>query len=242
MDLSQHPSPTRLIGAVDATWPAAETRTVGGWTLRRGEGGGQRVSAASGHGEIGAAVHAMRTWGQPPLFRVGPDDTATDNALEQAGYVVHDQTVLYAAKAEALVGDTSHTAAAYRCQFRPAIMEEIWQKGGIGPARLAVMDRASGASCFLMSRAGDRPAGVAFLALDQEVAMIHAIEVLPEFRRQGAGVLLMELAARMAGELGAEWLALAVTAANGPARALYDRMGMRPVGQYHYRRLPGEGS
>ncbi len=37
-------------------------------------------------------------------------------------------------------------------------------------------------------------------------------------------------------------LALAVTARNAPARALYDRMGMTEAGGYHYRIAPAEGA
>ena len=44
-----------LFAAVDATWPAAEDTQVGGWTIRDGRGGGQRVSAASGIGDIAVA-------------------------------------------------------------------------------------------------------------------------------------------------------------------------------------------
>ena len=106
------------------------------------------------------------------------------------------------------------------------------------PARRAIMDRALGPKMFLMSRASEKPAGVAFFAVDGDVAMIHAIEVLPALRRQGGGVLLMELAARMALEHGAETLALAVTQANTGACALYERLGMAVAGQYHYRLHP----
>ena len=87
----------------------------------------------------------------------------------------------------------------------------------------------------LMSRANDRPVGAAFVAVDGEVAMIHAIEVAKAHRRKGGAVRLMQGAARFAAENGAEWLALAVTEANSGARALYERLGMADAGGYHYR-------
>jgi ribosomal protein S18 acetylase RimI-like enzyme len=69
--------------------------------------------------------------------------------------------------------------------------------------------------------------------------MIHAIEIAPEHRRKGGGALLMRGAASFAAEQGAQWLALAVTEANAPARALYERLGIALAGSYHYRIASG---
>ncbi|HET7410249.1 MAG TPA: GNAT family N-acetyltransferase, partial [Paracoccaceae bacterium] len=153
-------------------------------------------------------------------------------------YALIDPVVIYAGPVGRLAGHEPHMAAVYRAQAAPAIMEEIWAAGDIGPGRLAVMERVAGPGVRLLSRAGDTPCGAAFVGVDGEVAMIHAIEVLAGFRRRGAGRLLIEGAARFAAEAGADWLALAVTEANAPARALYDRLGMAEAGHYHYRIAP----
>ncbi len=145
------PDSARIMAAIDATWPPAEMVEDQGWVLRRGGGGGKRVSAASGTGDIGAAEGAMRAWGQDPMFRLIPEDGALDAALAAQGYGVVDPVALYAAPVAALIGDASHIAAAYTCQFRPAIIGEIWQEGGIGPARLAIMDRARGPKARLQT-------------------------------------------------------------------------------------------
>ena len=232
------PDSARIMSAIDATWAPAEMALRDGWVLRRGAGGGKRVSAASGRGDIALAEAAMRDWNQQPMFRLIPSDEALDAELAARGYEVVDPVTLYVARVDTLTGEQSHIAAAYRCAFRPAVMEEIWDAGGIGPARRAIMDRVTGAKLFLMSRADDTPAGAAFVAVDGEVAMIHAIEVLPHLRRQGAARLLIEVAARFAEEHGAGWLALAVTDANGPANGLYRALGMHAAGQYHYRIHP----
>jgi N-acetylglutamate synthase len=100
------------------------------------------------------------------------------------------------------------------------------------------MARPSGPRMTLMARADDRPVGVAFVALDDDIAMIHAIEVAPRHRRKGGGGLLMRGAASFAAEHGAGWLTLAVTEANAPARALYEGLGMALAGRYHYRIAP----
>ena len=242
---SRAPDAARLLDAVDATWPPAETVDRGGWRLRRGAGGGKRVSAASalgdGGGDVAEAEAAMLAWGQPPLFRLGAADAGLDGDLARRGHAVVEPVVLYAAPAGRLAGEGSHMAACYRVDGLPAILEEIWDAGGIGPARRAVMDRVALQKTRLLSRADDIPCGAAFVAVDGEVAMIHAIEVLPRLRRRGAARLLMQGAARFAAEHGAEWLALAVTEANAPARALYAGLGMIEAGGYHYRMAPDAG-
>ena len=233
------PGSHRLMTAIDATWPAAEMRDHGGWVLRRGAGGGKRVSAASGSGDIADAVAGMAAWRQGPIFRLTPEDDALDTALDAEGYAIVDPVALYTGAATALTGQDSLQAKLYTASMRPALMEEIWRAGGIGPDRLAIMDRCAVPRAFLLSRAEDSPCGAAFVAIDGDVAMIHAIEVLTRWRRRGAGALLIQGAARFAVAQGARWLSLAVTEANAPARALYDRLGMRVTGRYHYRHLPG---
>ena len=46
-----------------------------------------------------------------------------------------------------------------------AIACDLWAEGGIGPARLAVMDRVEGAKSVILGRANDRASGVAFVAV-----------------------------------------------------------------------------
>lgn len=243
-DTATLPDNARLMAAMDATWPAAGQMRAGGWLLRDGAGGGQRVSAASPADDatwrstLAEAEAAMQTRGQTPLFRLTPADGACDAALAAQDYRLHDPVVFYAAPAADLAGEGAHMAALCRAAFPPAIMEEIWADGGIGPGRLAVMTRAAGPAMRLLSRAGDSPCGVAFVAIDDDMAMVHAIEVAPRHRRRGAARLLMEGAARFALEHGAAWLTLAVTKANAPARTLYERLGMAEAGSYHYRIAP----
>ena len=97
------------------------------------------------------------------------------------------------------------------------------------------MDRVQGPKTALLARTGDRPAGVAFVACHGTEAMIHALEVRPDQRRQGVGQSLLQAAANWAADQGAARLSLVVTRQNAAARALYARLGMCLVGQYHYR-------
>ena len=237
----------RLLDAIDATWPAAETLARDGWVFRRGGGGGKRVSAASLPMREGVDVRAedlpdldmaeyqMRAWKQPPLFRIAPWERGLDRRLAMAGYKVIDPVAIYSAPLAALKDTSDETARVIRASTDVAIVREIWAQGGIGDARRAVMDRAAGEKVTLLARLGDRPVGCAFVARDGEVAMIHAIEVLPEARRQGIGEMLLRGGANWADGLGAQVLALAVVKDNRPACALYEKLGMSVGSAYHYR-------
>lgn len=228
----------RLMAALDGTWVAAEHRIAGGWLLRRGEGAGRRVSCATalaGDADPADAVAGLAAWGQAPVFRVTPAEVALDARLAAAGYGRIDPTLVYAGPSAVLALRDPGGLAAIRSALPLARMAEIWDAGGIGPARRAVMARSGAARTWLLGRAEDRAAGAAFVAVADGVGMLHALEVAPWARGRGVGRGLTAAAASWVAEQGAGIFALAVTAANVPARALYDGLGLTPAAAYHYR-------
>ena len=228
-----------LFAANEATWPAQRRLAVGGFTLREGGGGGRRVSSATCDGDwtddqLDQAEAAMTGLGQPLQFMIRPGDETLDTGLAQRGYRVADPTVIYAAPIAALA-PAPDPMTAFPHWPPLAITQTLWAEAGIGPARLAIMHRAPTPRAALLGRSGDRPAGVAFVAVHEGTAMLHALAVPEPMRRAGVGRNLLRRAAIWAGENGAMTLGLAVTEANAPARALYASLGMKAVGQYHYR-------
>lgn len=231
-------SPDALADAMEAAWPPASSWRHGPFLLRDGAGGGKRVSAATVEAvwtlpDLIAAETAMQDRGDAALFLLRPQDSGLDAALAARGYAVIDPVVAYAISTQAL---TAPPRMATFPHWPPLhIATELWAGGHIGPARLAVMHRAAGPKTAILARSSDRAVGVAFVALHQNVAMLHALEVSPAFRRQGSAQNILRAAAVWAGQHGADTLALAVTQANKPARSLYASLGMQGVGQYHYR-------
>ena len=235
-------TPDALAAVAEATWPPFAVTRVGPWLLREGCGGGQRVSAASvagawAEGDIAQAEAGMRTLGQAPLFVIRDGDGALDAALAARGFALHDPVVAYAAPVAELAaeGPPFLTACAHWPPLQVA--RQIWAEGGIGPARVAVMDRVAGPKTCILGRTGDRAAGAAFTAIHGDVAMLHAVEVAPALRRQGCGHNMLRAAAGWARDHGAATLALLVTERNLAARALYASLNMQVVGQYHYRKI-----
>lgn len=231
------PDEDRLLAALEATWPAAGLSHAGGFLIRDGKGGGKRVSAATPQGgaqDLDAADAAMRALGQAPLYMLRDGDAALDAELAGRGLVVVDPVSLYVAPVATVAAEIPKVRV-FDVWEPLAICAEIWAEAGIGPARLAVMHRAKGPKTALLSRLGQMPAGTGFVACDGEVAMVHALEVRPEARRNGLARHMMQHAAAWAGRNGATHLALAVTRANGGANALYSSLGMKVAGGYHYR-------
>lgn len=233
----------KLYEVIDHTWPAAAYVSSGPWVLRDGQGGGKRVSAATADGpvtesDIALAESGLAAMGQPPLFMIRKGQDDLDRLLDQRGFAVIDPVVGYACPTEMLCDIPMPRVTVLEVWEPLAIMREIWATGGIGPARLAVMDRAEGPKVALLGRFADKPAGVAFVAIHDGVAMLHALEILPHQRRQGMGVWFMRAAALWAQKHGAHTLSVICVRDNIGANALYTSLGMQPVGQYHYRYLP----
>ncbi|MGO4908455.1 GNAT family N-acetyltransferase [Pseudorhodobacter sp. W20_MBD10_FR17] len=234
-------TPAQIYDVLEHTWPAASLRSTGPWMIREGAGGGQRVSAATAEAavtdnDIAGAEAAMQALGQDALFMIRHSDIALDLLLAARGYVLHDPVVVYAAPVAALALPAPTAMSAFATWPPLSIAAQIWADAGIGPGRLAVMDRAKGPKTTILGRVNDRASGVAFVACHANAAMLHALEVCPSQRRQGSANNIMRMAAGWAQDQGAEMLCLAVTQANTVARSLYASLGMEAVGQYHYRK------
>jgi GNAT superfamily N-acetyltransferase len=239
------PAPSQLFEAIEATWPAAEVIPEGVWLLRDGKGGGKRVSAATAMGpvsdaDIAEAEAAMARLGQRPLFRVREGEAALDALLAARGYGVLDPTDVLVLPVARLTDVKVPPVTTFTIWEPLAIMRDIWAQGGIGPARIEVMARAT-CKTGILARWNEKPAGVGFVAVQGNVAMVHAVEVLPQQRRQGVAGWIMRAAAFWAQAQGAQTLVVLCTQANGGAQRLYSALGFVRAGHYHYRQRPTEG-
>ncbi|KIN62503.1 Acetyltransferase, gnat family [Sulfitobacter noctilucicola] len=236
------PSVTRLYEVCEHTWPAAREWTSGAFTLRDGQGGGKRVSAATAikdasEQDIAGAEQAMKAIGQTPLFMIREGEEALDALLEARGYQVIDPVILYTLPIEKLTDVPIPRVTAFNLWEPLAIMREIWAAGGVGPARIAVMERAK-VKTAILSRWNEKPGGVAFAAVHDHVCMVHAVEVLPHQRRQGVAQWMMRRAAFWGKSQGATHLSVLCVEQNEGANALYRALGFCEVGRYHYRIRP----
>ena len=228
-----------LARAFEETWPAADYADAGGFRVGRGLGAGGRVGSARAVGawtpaDIARAEAIHRIWDQRPLFRALDSDAPLIAALTGAGYRHETPTAILAAPVAALTDLAIPDLTTFAVWPPLAIQRDIWAAGNINAARQAVMGRVAGPKAAILARIDDRAAGAAFAAISGDVAMVHAVEVLPAFRRRGLAGWIMRQAALWAAERGATRLGLAVSRANAGARASYDRLGFTEAAGYAY--------
>lgn len=228
-----------LSRAFEATWPAADYAQAGGFTVGRGLGAGGRVSSARVTGawsdaDIDAAIATHRMWDQSPIFRVMDDDAALIAALTARGFQRATPTAILTAETDSLTDRDLPPVTAFAVWPPMAIQRDIWTASGIGPARQQVMDRAPQPKTALLGRIEDRAAGAGFVAVSDGIAMLHALEILPDWRRLGLAEWLVRKAAFWAAEQGASRLALAVARHNAPALTLYRKLGFTEAAGYSY--------
>jgi len=235
-----------VIGAADcglalaATWPPLACRALGPVMLRRGAGGGKRVSAATVDGpftlaDLEAGELAMREMGQTPLYMIREGEDALDRALAGRGYRVVDPVLVLAGDAGVVASGGAPAMSSFVAWPALAIAVKIWAAGGIGAARVAVMERVAGVKTSILARQNDRAAGAAFVALWRDIAMLHALQVVPEQRRQGVAHNILRAAASWSLEQGAHVFSAVTTGGNLPAQAVFSSLGMKIVVKYHYR-------
>ena len=229
-----------ILTALDATWPAAARRSTGPWIIRDGQGGGKRVSAATPNSDwtpadIQTAEAAMHDLEQTPLFMITDQDQGLDQALAYAGYDIVDPVNIYSTSVGTLTTERPPKVSMFSVWPPLAIEIDMWADGSISEARVNVMKRVRGPKTSILARWNDHPAGVGFAAVHGNDAFVHAVEIRNHQRQQGVARWLMKQAAFWAAEQGASQLNVACTKANVAANALYRSIGMKVVGEYHYR-------
>ncbi|MFQ1701064.1 GNAT family N-acetyltransferase [Loktanella agnita] len=236
------PNVHKLYAVIEGTWPAAVKQALGPWSIRLDDSGSSRVGAATAEApvtedDLPIAEEAMRDGGQAPLFMIRAGEADLDAMLAARGYVIKDPVNLYAVPVAALTQERPPPVTTFEVWPPLAVQREIWQDGGVGPGRIAIMDRARQPKTTILGRLNDQPAGTLFVGIAGDCAMIHALEIAVAHRRQGLARHMSVAAAFWAQAQGADYLTLVTTQSNGAANPLYTSLGMTLVGQYHYRIL-----
>ncbi len=231
-----------LYDVIDATWPAARVERLGPVTLREGRGGGSRVSAATVDGafepaDLENAISTMRQMGQVPLFMIRDGDDTLDHWLAEHDFKVKDPVFIRTGRTSDLAETVLPRVTTFTVWPPLAIQKDIWAEGGINAPRLAIMSRVAEPKTAIFGRVDDQPAASAFVATHGEYAMLHALEVQLEHRRKGLAKWMMYQAGQWALRHKAQKLAVLVTQSNLAANALYDQLGLKIAGGYHYREL-----
>ena len=183
---------------------------------------------------------AMLLFQELLLLMIRGEDSVLDLDFAYRGFWIFDTVQVLAEEVVKLTDVPIPPVTTFSVWEPLAFMREFWAQGGVGPARLDVMARADTKTAVL-ARANDRPSGVGFVAVNEDIAMVHAVEVLPQQRRRGVAQWIMRQSAFWAQEQGARTMAVLCTEANKPALSLYSALGFASVGKYHYRMSAKDG-
>jgi len=232
-------------------FPSLKQAILDGWLLRFSKGVSRRANSANPLTREFAPPHAVveqieavyRRQGQPTIFRV-PSllAAALDEPLTERGYGREGETcVLHGA----MDGVTATPDPAVELSAEPspewlAVMSEFQ---GHTEAHRAVYRRIVGAvavpAAFAGLRIDGRLVALAYGAVSDGLLCYESVVTDAARRRQGLGWRVVASVAAWGRAQGARGVCLQVEASNTPARALYDRFGLKTeLYRYGYRRQP----
>ncbi|MFV0294150.1 MAG: GNAT family N-acetyltransferase [Paracoccus sp. (in: a-proteobacteria)] len=226
--------------ALEASWPAAKYAMAGTFHAGCAQDGGMRVNSARPvtpnwiEDDIQQVEAIQARWNQPPTIQVSADDRRLAELLNASGWQARTPTLIMSAPVTALTDRQVPPVTSFALWPPLAIQRELWAELGIGPARQAIIERVSLPKAAILGRVDDRAAGVAFIAACDKLAVLHALEIVPNLRRKGLAGWIIRKAAFWAGTHGCKALCLAVTRDNSPAITLYRGLGFTETGGYSY--------
>ena len=259
---------TDLQRVMASHWQAFEAERLGGWLLRASGGFTGRANSVLALGSPSldpdaALTHAVgwyRERGLPAKVSVASPDPKADprvdpdagpaavlrRAATDAGWHLVDDgsALVMTARTAALrhLGSTDLLPAGMTVAVDddpgPGWLANYRYRGQeLPPAALALL-RSAPQQVFVSIREGDETVAVARGSLGGGWAGLTAVEVVPERRRRGLGVVLLGTVARWAVGAGATCLYLQVADSNTTAQQLYRRAGFAVQHRYDYLQEP----
>ena len=232
-------------------FPSLKQVLAGDFLLRFARGVSRRANSANPlraePGDIaraiGVAERLYRAQTQATIFRVPSIvDPALDGELARRGYTAEGETcVIYAPIAE--VAAASDPEIELLTAPEPEWLDAMSSLQGHSREHGAIYGRIVEAiaipACFALLRMDGQAVALAYGAMHDGLLCYESVITDPAYRRQGLAWRVISALAGWARDAGAEGACLQVEAGNAPARALYDRFGLRTeLYRYHYGREP----
>ena len=226
-------------------WPAVSVTHRDGWLLR----------CSSGHTKRANCVHMLHpgeepvadkiSWveehyrhrGLPPIFRMTPlTPRGVEEILTSRGYRVVEPSLVKLGKIEA--DWHQHDNVLFSALDNSRWIENFARAAKLTPVHAVVLHQMlrAVAPASILAHLEEDGAPVAFGMAVVENGCVGFFEMLtlPEVRRHGYAAAIMESLFAWARDQGASMGTLQVVETNSPARALYERFGMRTLYGYHY--------
>lgn len=230
-------------------WPAPETRRLGGWRLRAGEGWTGRANSVLPLGEpdrpLEEALAEVGDWygrrGLAPRFQLPlPLCAGLDGELADRDWPAYNPTLVRVADVARVLaaGPAATGLPTPSLRARPDarwLAAYHYRGGGALPPVAARIMSAAADPIFATLQMDGSVAGIARAVVDEGWCGVTALEVLPDRRRRGVGRHLVGAVVSWAAGRGACRVYLQVAEDNAPAHEMYDRLGFVTSHHYHYR-------
>jgi N-acetylglutamate synthase len=236
----------RIEEAALSAWPAPQQMLYDGWLLRFAEGYSKRVNAVnvrySSHfpldEKIAYCEAAYAHVGLPILFRLPEPFTSPEiyRALDQHGYMTFDLTWVMGRKIN--IGqelpsevEVRHHSIADWIHLRAALTETPLSKWAV---HRKILDVIVPEKVLLGLYADGLPVACGMAVLDGGLLGYFSILTKTIARHRGYGRAMMDALTRWGAERGAAFGYLQVEGDNGPALAMYDKLGFEKCYKYVY--------
>jgi ribosomal protein S18 acetylase RimI-like enzyme len=242
---------TALDRVAARTWRGTEEESLGGWLLRAAEGFTGRANSTLTAGDPGMALPEaaarIRRWyaarGLTPMasvsYPVGQSHRSpVDQFLAVQGWALRDAAEVIVMTQRSAAVATNSFAPPVRLDDEPGddwlALYHFRGQPALPPVARTVLTSAPW-QAFASVRDGDRTVAIGRVAGAEHWAGLTAIEVHPDYRRRGLAVAVTTALIAHAAERGSARVYLQVEDGNGPALALYRRLGFADHHAYHYR-------
>jgi ribosomal protein S18 acetylase RimI-like enzyme len=229
-------------------WPALQTVISDGWVLRFAAGHTKRANSANALAPAAPFAPVLRTaeelYGRaalPLIFRLSPlAGEEPDVVLAGRGFHAFDESIV-------MTGPIGPEAAIDPAAVIRAAPDEAWSAGFAAANKVPVERQRTHDAMLAAIRLpaafaslGEGGETVAYGLAVAERGMVGLFDIVtvPAARRRGAGRRLVRSLLAWGRAQGASRAWLQVVAGDGPAIALYDRLGFGEAYRYHYRARP----
>ena len=252
--------PTHLIRHLEElaanAWPAAVVQIVDGWRLRFNGGVTRRANSVWPNEDGGRLPQAEKLalvedfyarWGGPARYQICPAARPDnlDTILARRGYTTDALTAVQAAPLATVLA-RAEPQPAYTVTVTDSF-DEVWfaaycqaerVDARAAEARRAILQRIGPRTSYALLRVEGQPAAIGLAVAEQGWSGLFSMATRPEFRRRGCATAILHALAGWSQRQQVVNMYLQVMKNNGPALALYARLGFETRYHYHYREAP----
>jgi len=236
------------------SWPALQTRSLGGWLVKANQGYTKRSNSVQPLHHFGPMEQHLehkisrceqfyRETGQPAIFKITPftEPEHLDSVLARRGYRIADPSTVMVTPIPAAVPAGAGELVLEdqpRSYWLSLLVEWNGLKASEEKTFVSMFDSSPLPRVFAVLYAQGRPVALGVGVLDGDYLGLYDIVTAPDCRGRGHAAELIRGLYRWAAQRGVRQSYLQVVTGNKPAEALYAKLGYREAYPYWYRVQP----